>query len=863
MTKGFFDEEDFVTTSTDHLCFNCDLNKKCKHPKIQVTGNGQAKILIITDSPNKEEDSVGKLFCDNAGLWFRDQLKKRKYNLHDDFWITSATQCYSEEPTRGELTNCFPNILKIIREKKPKFVWLVGEYAIQSWFMSRFSDLSQERWRGLCIPDFERNVWVIPIYHPSFIIKDEKNTLKNSQYIRDLTYAIFCSETKKDLKDLHKPNIDNVIIMKDFDQVCDELENLIDNPPKYLAFDYETTGLKPYREGHKVASISYCHDFDKAYSFPYQYPHWTPLMQKQIKEKWIQVLLNNSLKEAHNAKFEDVWSKIIFKTTVKRWHWDSMIVAHIIDNRAKYTGLKFQSFLHWGIPNYSREIKPYLEAYDETGFNRVMKAPLNKLLLYGGIDSLLEYWLMITQKPLIDEHLEKGVDLFIEGTLALADVQIHGINVSAAYYKDTHADLNKQIKTLDSKLLLLPECIDFKNKFGHPPNLGSNQDLSTIFFDILKLKPPKEKSKAGNYPVDAEVVAKLDSELAKSITALNRLKKIDGTYISQFIREIDDDGRIHPMQDISNVRTYRGSNNRPNFQNIPVRNEEAKRYSRSGIMPSPGFKILDWDYGAIEVRMGACYTHDPALIAYILDPSTDMHRDTAADIFDIHKASLKFWKDKKTGNKLRFYAKNGFVFPEWYGSYYKNCASNIWRECSNILTEDGVTVFEHLQERKIIKNRAKALDDFTNHVKKVEDAYWKKLKVFKQWQDDMYRLYEKDGTVELLSGFRCKGYIGRNEIVNYRFQGSAFHCLLWSLSQINAEFKENKMDSKVVGQIHDCCLVDTHPDEEKEVKSISTEIATLRIREYFKWINVPLIIEWEETEIDKSWYSKKETRDND
>ena len=113
-----------------------------------------------------------------------------------------------------------------------------------------------------------------------------------------------------------------------------------------------------------------------------------------------------------------------------------------------------------------------------------------------------------------------------------------------------------------------------------------------------------------------------------------------------------------------------------------------------------------------------------------------------------------------------------------------------------------------------------------------------------------------------MSGFRCKGYIGRNEIVNYRFQGSAFHCLLWSLTQINAEFHERKMNSKVIGQIHDCCLIDTAPGEEKEVKELSTEIATVRIREHFDWINVPLTIEWEQTEKDKSWYSKIETRED-
>jgi DNA polymerase I-like protein with 3'-5' exonuclease and polymerase domains len=71
------------------------------------------------------------------------------------------------------------------------------------------------------------------------------------------------------------------------------------------------------------------------------------------------------------------------------------------------------------------------------------------------------------------------------------------------------------------------------------------------------------------------------------------------------------------------------------------------------------------------------------------------------------------------------------------------------------------------------------------------------------------------------------------------------------------------MRSKVVGQVHDCCVIDTHPDEEKLVKSLCNEIATKRIREHFKWINVPLIIEWESTGIDECWYSKTDIKEDD
>ncbi len=994
--NGFFNMDEVITHSTDILCSTCRLDKGCRNPKMPVTGEGRLRTLIIAEAPGKMEDEKGTQLIGDVGQWLRKRLAKRGLHLDKDFWKTNAVACKppnNREPFDNEIRACRSFIEKAIKDFKPEFIWLLGGSAIKSLFMDKFSNLTPTRWRGLCIPDFESGAWIIPMFHPSFALRNEDNPLIVSQFDRDLDFAIDCVKTKGSIYDLAVPDLDKVRVLKDFDDVCDCLEDLIDKPPKILFHDYETTGKKPYKTGHKIVSVSFITDeSDTAYSFPLQHPHWTPLQQKRIEERWKKVLLLKSKKVAQGLKFEDVWARVILQTTPVNWHWCTMITAHILDNRKNITGLKFQAFMRWGIPDYSKEIAPFLKSEDERGFNRVMEAPLNKLLLYGGIDSLVLKWLYYAQIQEVDSHLEKGVDLFTEGSLALADIQINGINCDVDYYNKAHIELEDRIKTREAQLLNFDECKKFEEVTGRLPKLGSSDDLKLMFFDILKLKSTKKTDK-GNDSVDKEVMSKLDTPLAKEITELSRIKKIDNTYISQFLREIDPDGRVHPFFDLGQVLTFRScvakgtlvhvvrnfidhpngvpietvkkgdqvycfddhlkpsirkvlwsgktghkkvirlywksrsgkghldvtpehlirlttgeykpaeefakdkfygiplarmfnnhviykveilplsvdvydleveeynnffaneicvhnSSSEPNFQNVPVRNEEAKRYARSGIIPSKGFKILDFDYAAIEVRMGACYTLDPVLIAYINDPSTDMHRDTTSDIFKLPA--------KKVTKDLRFYIKNGFVFPEWYGSYYKTCAKNIWASCSNLLTGDGISVYEHLKNEGVIAERGNPVDSFTNHLKKVEEKYWKKFKVFKEWQENWYKNYEKTGVVELLTGFRCSGYMGRNELINYPFQGTAFHCLLWSLIQINAYFCENKMESKVIAQIHDNGIIDCCPDEQKEVKEICTQIATKDIRDHFKWINVPLEVEWESGKINESWYSKNE-----
>jgi DNA polymerase I-like protein with 3'-5' exonuclease and polymerase domains len=86
----------------------------------------------------------------------------------------------------------------------------------------------------------------------------------------------------------------------------------------------------------------------------------------------------------------------------------------------------------------------------------------------------------------------------------------------------------------------------------------------------------------------------------------------------------------------------------------------------------------------------------------------------------------------------------------------------------------------------------------------------------------------------------------------------AFHCLLWIFIQLTNEFKKRKLKSKLVGQIHDSILIDIYPPELYEVYILSKYYSEVALRKQFEWIIVPIEIEVELTEIDKSWADKKE-----
>jgi DNA polymerase I-like protein with 3'-5' exonuclease and polymerase domains len=101
--------------------------------------------------------------------------------------------------------------------------------------------------------------------------------------------------------------------------------------------------------------------------------------------------------------------------------------------------------------------------------------------------------------------------------------------------------------------------------------------------------------------------------------------------------------------------------------------------------------------------------------------------------------------------------------------------------------------------------------------------------------------------------------MAKNQIINYPIQGSAFHCLLWSLIQIvQKELKKRKMKTIVVGQIHDSIIADVVEEELEEYLAMSNEVMTRRIIKDWPWIITPLEIEAEATPINGRWNEREE-----
>jgi len=399
---GFFRKEQIkaATKTKRRQCGSCGLWKRCNSPKMNVCGEGNKKVLILAESPSQAEDRKGEQLIGKAGILLKRKLKKYSIDIEQDCWKMNSVLCRvtdkdgkAKKPSDNEIEWCRPSVIKELKQKQPNVIVLLGSTAIKSFLGDRWKkDLGGiDKWRGWAIPDKDYRAWVVPIFHPSYVLKfSDKNPVIETIYNNDI---------KNLYTYIDKPFPD----FPDADSCCevlyekDQIESYLEEILKYkstFAFDYETTGLKPHAKGHKIACVGMCWQKNRAYSWDWKL---TPIkLYREIMED------SSIRKIAANMKMEDHWTSArARRIKVNGWLWDTMNAAHIQDQRKGITSLKFDVYKRYGVVDYDSSINHYLQSdskeFGANGFNRVFEAPQDELRLYCAKDAFYTYHLACDQ----------------------------------------------------------------------------------------------------------------------------------------------------------------------------------------------------------------------------------------------------------------------------------------------------------------------------------------------------------------------------------------------------------------------------------------------------------------------------------
>ena len=801
-------------------CGSCKQSSGCINPFIPYAGEGKEKILIVGGWPSSSEDKNNAYYSGVSGKWFKQQLRLLGWNLDKDFWYIKGVKCTSEkQPTKTVIANCRKSLYKTIDTLKPKAILLMGNIGIDSVIGEWVQAASAVNLSGLQIPLHDNNCWVFPLIAPEMASggNRDKNMSEYFKYV--LKKALDTCDNLPELKPLNY--IDEIEILTDPDEIIKRMCGIIDSK-NISAFDFETSGLDPYVKGHRIFSIAISNK-DETISFALDYPGAYET-KDDLDDVWNIVYEyledEDCPKIAHRTEFENKWCKICIKADVKNMKWCTKTTQHIIDNRTGITGLKHQVFVRWGIKNFGKAAEPYIKSVPGTNFNRMHQMPLTEQLLYVGTDALTTFLIYEDQKKVL-----KSLDtqtFFNDVTNMFNEMSINGICMDMSFYEREKLKLENDVIEIFKKIHESDEIKTYERKYGGI-TLTSNDDVRRLFFEHLGCKSHKQTDNK-QASVDKTSLEKTGHWIAKELLLIRKLLKIKDTYIAQFQRE-ERDGKIHPSFNVFIARSLRSSSQRPNFQNIPNRDELSKFITRSGLKPSLGNRFIELDYRGAEVITSAAYNKDPNLIHYLLNKNTDMHRDNAADIWSTSPNDI--------AKMVRFYAKNCWTFPQFYGDYFGSCAKALWENKEELLNS-GLTCYEHLKSKNI-----GTLKKFTDHCKRAEKIMWgERFKVYDQWRKDAQVKYRKnDFIVETYFGFMFIGYMDWKQVANYPIQGTSFHLLLKVLLKMREWLKINDMKTKMIGQIHDSGIFDS-PENEYQKVIAQFKYYTNMLYDEYEWLEV-------------------------
>lgn len=201
-------------------------------------------------------------------------------------------------------------------------------------------------------------------------------------------------------------------------------------------------------------------------------------------------------------------------------------------------------------------------------------------------------------------------------------------------------------------------------------DLDSPKQLAALLFseppDGLGL-PVLKRSPKTNAPSTDKFVMKALAEqypVVRTIETYRGITKNLGTYLEGYAKHVHPaTGRVHTKFDPLGTETGRFSSSKPNLQNMTAEGLQfdlldGSRYTvnvRDGVIATPGWYWLDFDYSQIEYRAMAGEAGETSLIeGWQRDKTMDVHAMTAALIFGVPVEQVT--KDQRRRGKTMNFA---------------------------------------------------------------------------------------------------------------------------------------------------------------------------------------------------------------
>jgi len=484
---------------------------------------------------------------------------------------------------------------------------------------------------------------------------------------------------------------------------------------------------------------------------------------------------------------------------VKGEYFDTMVAHYLIQPELRHN-LDYLSEIYLGYKKVATEELIGKRGKDQLTMRQV---DMEQVKEYACEDADITFQL----KALLDSDLIKFnvKKLFEEVEMPLLKVLIQmeqaGLKIDPKVLDDYAVTLRAQIIELETSITELA---------GEQFNISSPKQLGYILFDKLMLDPKAKKTKTKQYSTGEEILVNLQDKhpIVNKILEYRGLKKLLSTYVESLPKLINPQtGKIHSSFNQTIAVTGRLSSTNPNLQNIPIRDENGREIRKAFIPSDENHIFLSADYSQIELRIMAAVSGDKVMTEAFRN-GEDIHAATASKIFGIPigEVTSDMRRKAKTAN---------------FGILY------------------GISAFGLAQRLNIPKGEAKQLID----------DYFANFSMIRKYMDSQLVIARKKGYVETIMGRKrylsdinsanatVKAFAERNAI-NAPIQGSAADIIKVAMININKQFAEKGIQSKMILQVHDELNFDVLKTELEEVKTVVKQEMENAVK-----LSVPLEIE--------------------
>ena len=714
-----------------------------------------------------------------------------------------------------------------------------------------------------------------------------KTIKQKVEYAKDLSLQVFGNK------------LDKIELVTDPNRIEEYLHNTLKNG--ILAVDTETNGLD--RIDGKIAGICLYTPGEKGIYIPVG--HVSYMTNQPLKDNVPCETMKNFFKVCNEHNIKYILHNAKFDMHILYWmigvkiipYWDTLIAGQLLNENEPH-GLKVLYQKYCVRADEEQQVAKFNTLFNGIEFNSI---PPSVGYMYAAFDPIMTYELYKFQEQYLDKEvgqycyrkgLERVADVFREIEMPLIevvfDMEVQGVDIDtdlAKELKDKYTYyMNLAVDNFKTQIIELEVAGAFDElRVKHPDkfnkiselgdikiNIASNAQLVILFYDVLKLDPPK-----GQRSVGEEQLKQLHHPLVDCILEYRGMSKLLSTYIEAIPNHIaKKDGKLHANFNQYGAKTGRFSSSDPNLQNIPSKTKklsdgtviDAGHDIRQMFIAGEGNVIIGGDFSQQEPRCLAHMSQDENMINAYLH-GKDLYATIASKLYNKPYEECKEFRPDGTVNpegKQRRSSVKPILLGIMYGRGVNSIAEqmNITKEEAQQVINDFYKQFPKVKEfvefaqenartygfvetawgrkRRLPNMQLDPIEitienpnlistfnplDFssTENTEVSDEVYYKYLRL-------MNRAYGREAKEKVKQQAKAEGYKlvdnggyiadAQRQCVNSIIQGSAADMTKIAMIQIHNNKRLRELGYKLIIPVHDEVLGVCPKENAKEVRDI-------------------------------------------